>query len=184
MKRKPQILSTREISKTRLFSIEEMELKFSNGNQVCYERIKGSARGGGVLVVPILDSGEIILVREYCVGVENYELMFPKGRVEDGEPIEEAANRELQEEIGYAAKDIRLLKSMSLAPGYINHMTHIVIAKNLYPSSLPGDEPEPLEAERWPIEDIEELVLRPDVSEGRTIAAAYLVRSLWQSGEL
>jgi len=183
MKAKPQILSTRLITKTRLFTVEEMDLQFSNGKQVCFERIKGTAHGGGVLVIPVLDN-EFLMIREYCVGVEGYELMFPKGRVEKDEPVEEAANRELQEEVGYAARDLRLIKSMTLAPGYIGHQTHIVVAKDLYPSILEGDEPEPPEVVRWPISEIEDLVSREEVTEGRTIAAAYMVRSLWQAGEL
>jgi len=184
MKQKPQILSTRVITKTRLFSVEELDLEFSNGATACFERIKGSARGGGVLVIPVLDDGNTLLVREYCAGVDRYELMFPKGRIEDGEPAEEAANRELQEEVGYAAHDLRLIKSLTLAPGYIGHSTHLVVAKNLYPSKLRGDEPEPLEVVPWPIADIEQLITRNDVTEGRTIAAAYMLRSLWEKGEL
>jgi len=184
MKQKPQILSTRVIAKTRLFSIEEMDLEFSNGEAVCFERIKGSARGGGVLVIPVMQDGTTLLVREYCAGVDRYELMFPKGKVKADEPIEEAANRELQEEVGYAARDLRLIKSMTLAPGYIGHSTHLVVAKDLYPSTLPGDEPEPLEVVSWSISDVEELVSRSDVTEGRTIAAAYMLRSLWEKGEI
>lgn len=183
MKPKPQILSTRLVKQTRLFSIEEVDIQFGNGQQVCYERLKGTATGGGVLIVPIIDK-HLLLVKEYSVGVEDYQLMFPKGKVEANEPVEEAANRELQEEVGFAAEKLQLIKSMSLAPGYISHQTHIVVATDLYPSSLPGDEPESLEVVRWPIEEIDALVTRDDVSEGRSIAAAYMVRSLWEAGKL
>ena len=91
-----------------------MELHFANGHQAHYERLGGSA--GGVLVVPVTEDGMILLVREYAVGVERYELGFVKGRVETGESPKFAAAREMQEEIGFDAGELRLLATVSLTP--------------------------------------------------------------------
>ncbi|MFK5985932.1 MAG: ADP compounds hydrolase NudE [Pseudomonadota bacterium] len=183
MKQKPTIQAIRQLAKTRLFNIEEIDLVFSNGQTACYERIKGSSTGGGVLIIPVIDN-KFMLVREYCAGVDRYEWMFPKGKIENDEPPLDAANRELQEEIGYAAKKLRYLKAMSLAPGYIGHSTHLVLATDLYPSQLEGDEPEPLIVESFSLTEIDQLVWREDITEGRTIAAMYLLKSLWEKGEL
>jgi len=174
---KPLITQCKVVAKSRLFHIEQVDLTFSNGTKVEYERLKGSSRGG-VLVVALYDKNTLLLVREYGVGVERHELMFPKGRIENNEPVETAANRELQEEAGYAARKLTLVKSVTLAPGYMGHLTHIVLAEDLYPSTLEGDEPEPLEVIKWPLNDIENLVFRDDVTEARTIAAAYIVRNI------
>ena len=165
------------VAQSRLFRIEQVDLTFSNGTKVEYERLRGSSRGG-VLVVALLDKETLLMVREYGVGVERHELMFPKGRIEHDEPIEEAANRELQEEVGYAARKLTLIKSMTLAPGYMGHLTHVVLAEDLYPSRLDGDEPEPLEVVHWRLDEIDKLAMQEDVSEARTIAAAYIVKSL------
>ncbi len=183
MNKKPIIKTIRQIASSRLFQIEETDLLFSNGEKVCYERIRGSSKGGGVLVIPVLDN-KFLLVREYCVGVDRYELMFPKGKIENNESLTDAANRELQEEVGYAAKNLRYLKKMTLAPGYIGHSTHIMLATDLYSSQLLGDEPEPLQIETFSISDVDLLVWRDDITEGRTIAAMYLLKSLWGKGEL
>jgi len=183
MNEKPKIQAVRQIAQTKLFKIEEIDLVFSNGETACYERIKGSAKSGAVLVIPVLDE-QLILIREYCAGTDRYELMFPKGKMEDNEKPVDAANRELQEEVGYAANKLRYLKAMSLAPGYIGHSTHLVLATELYPSQLEGDEPEPLEVHKFPLSEIEQLVWQEDISEGRTIAAMYLLKSLWEKGEL
>ncbi|MCU7834293.1 MAG: ADP compounds hydrolase NudE [gamma proteobacterium symbiont of Taylorina sp.] len=173
----PLITDCKVVAKSRLFRIEQVNLTFSNGTKVEYERLKGSSRGG-VLVVALYDENTLLLVREYGVGVEQHELMFPKGRIEDDEAIETAANRELQEEVGFAARKLTQVKSVTLAPGYMGHLTHIVLAEDLYPSSLEGDEPEPLEVVKWPLNDIGNLALQEDVTEARTIAAAYIVRDL------
>jgi ADP-ribose diphosphatase len=183
MNLKPKIQAIRQIAKTKLFKIEEIDLLFSNGTTACYERIKGSEKSGAVLVIPVLED-EFMLVREYCVGVDRYEWMFPKGKMENNEDPVDAANRELQEEVGYAAKKLRYLKAMSLAPGYIGHSTHLVLATDLYCSQLEGDEPEPLEVRRFSLSDIDQLVWQEDITEGRTIAAMYLLKSLWEKGDL
>jgi len=68
------------------------------------------------------------------------------------------------------------LTQLSLAPGYMTHVTHIVLARDLYPEKLEGDEPEELEVVPWPIDDLHSLIDRPDCTEGRTIAALYIAR--------
>lgn len=173
----PQVTDCKVIAQSRLFRIEQMDITFGNGQKVEYERLKSSSRGG-VLVVALKDEHSVFMVREYGAGVERYELMFPKGRIESDEPIEVAANRELQEEIGYAAKKLTHVKSITLAPGYMGHLTHIVLAEELYPATLAGDEPEPLEVVLWELDKIDELAMQEDVTEARTIAAAYIVKAL------
>ncbi len=172
---KPQILHVESLARTRLFHIQQLELRFSNGREVTYERLLGTA-AGAVLVVPLLDDQTLLLVREYGAGNERYELGLPKGRIEAGEAPLAAANREIQEEVGYAARDLTLLTELSLAPGYIGHTTQVVLARDLYPSRLPGDEPEPLEVVPWPLARLGELVARDDLTEARTIAALFLAR--------
>jgi ADP-ribose diphosphatase len=49
--------------------------------------------------------------------------------------------RELIEEIGYGAKKLSFVKTMTLAPGYQSNFTHIVLAQDLYEDSAQGDEP-------------------------------------------
>ena len=173
----PKITACKIVAQSHLFRIEQLDIRFNNGVEVVYERLKGSSNGG-VLVVALQADNRFLMVREYSVGVEGYELMFPKGRIENDEPIEEAANRELQEEVGFAARKLTLVKSMTLAPGYMGHWTHIVLAEDLYPSKLVGDEPEPLEVVSWDVDKIDELAMQGDVTEARTIAAAYIVKTL------
>ncbi len=172
----PEILRTRTVARSRLFRVEAVELRFSNGAEVEFERMPGSGRIGAVIVVPLRDDGQLMLIREYGVGLERYELGLPKGRVEPGEDPLVAANRELTEEIGYRAERLTALRAISLAPGYLGHRTQIVLAEGLTPHRTPGDEPEPLEVVPWPLADLEALVVREDFSEGRSIAAVYLAR--------
>ena len=88
----------------------------------------------------------------------------------------EETDRELKEEAGYGARRLDVVRLLSLAPVYMSHETTVVLARDLYPERLPGDEPEELEVVPWPLADIGELALREDFSEGRSIAALFAAR--------
>ncbi|MBN8717168.1 ADP compounds hydrolase NudE [Thermomonas sp.] len=157
------------------YRMERLDLEFSNGERRLYERLHSRGHGA-VAVVPLLDAETVLLVREYAAGVHRYELGLVKGRIDAGETPEQAANRELMEEAGYGARELRVLRRLSLAPTYMSHQTHLVLARGLYPQRLPGDEPEELEVVPWKLADLGQLVLREEFSEGRSIAALFLVR--------
>lgn len=174
-KKLPRVHARREKEGGRFLSVEQVDLEFSNGVRRTYSRMK--TRGlGAVIIVPMLDAETVLLAREYAAGLHHYELGLPKGRLEADETALEAAQRELKEELGFGARDLTQLKSLSLAPGYMTHVTHIVLARDLYPEKLEGDEPEEIEAIPWPIADLRTLTAREDCTEGRAIAALYIAR--------
>ena len=171
----PEITDRRIVAKSRLFAIEQIDLTFSNGQVREYERMAGAGRGA-VMIVPMLDKDTMLLVREYCAGSHSYELGFPKGLIDPGETGEQAANRELQEEIGYGAETLIHVHDVAMAPAFFNAHMKIYLAKGLYPSKLEGDEPEPLEVVPWPLSDFANLLNQPDFNEARSVAALMLVR--------
>ncbi|MGK0446154.1 MAG: ADP-ribose diphosphatase [Bermanella sp.] len=175
MSEKPKILHRSIVSKSRLFTVESVDFKFSNGVERTYERLLPGG-SGAVMMVAMLDDEHVALIREFGGGIEEYTLTLPKGAVDLGETLEDAANRELQEEIGFAARKITFLKHMSLSPSYMKSGIDIFLAEDLYPSVLEGDEPEPLELVKWPLANLHELVMREDMTEGRAIAGLYLAR--------
>lgn len=157
------------------YRMERLDLEFDNGERRRYERLHGRGHGA-VVVVPMLDADTVLLVREYAAGVHRYELDLVKGHIDAGETPEQAADRELKEEAGYGAHSLHVLRSLSLAPTYMSHQTHLVVARELYPERLPGDEPEELEVVPWKFDRLHELILREDFSEGRSIAALFIAR--------
>lgn len=172
---KPEILKVTAAAKSRLFQVEQIELRFSNGVERTYERIANRGRGA-VMIAAIDDDDNVLLIKEYAVGLEDYLLTLPKGLIDPGEDAIEAANRELKEEAGFGANELEVIKKMTSAPNYMGHRITSVLARGLFPCRLEGDEPEEMEVVRWPLSQIDELFAREDFSEARAIAALYMVR--------
>ena len=170
----PEITGQRVVGGSRFFTIEELDLRFSNGATRVYERLPTFGRRA-VLVVPIDHNGDLLLIREYMAGLHRYEWSLPKGRVDDGEDLSTAANRELKEEVGVGARAITHLRYVSLAPAQMGYGVHVLLAEDLYEERLMGDEPEPFEVVRWPFERVDELIMNENFTESRAIAALKLV---------
>ena len=152
--------------------VEELDLEFSNGERRRYHRV--APVGNGAVTA--------LLIREYAAGTHRYELGLVKGRIDDGETPEQAANRELKEEAGYGARSLTVLRRLTLAPTYMGHEAVLVLARDLYEERLPGDEPEVLEVVPWRLDALHELIFVEEFSEGRSIAALFLVRELLSRG--
>ena len=175
-KQKPQILHTELVAESRLFKVESVHLRFSNGVERLYERMKNGGNGA-VMLVPMLDEQTILLIREYCAGTDSYELGFPKGLIDPGENAFEAGNRELMEEVGYGARQLTPLKQVTLAPSHFGSQMDILLAQDLYPEWREGDEPEPLEVVPWALDQLDELMARSDFREARSICGLYLLQN-------
>ena len=179
MREKPEVLAREIVATSRLFRVEQLQLRFSNRVERTYERLVGKGVGyGAVMVVAMKDAEHAILIEEYCAGVDAYELSLPKGLVEPGEEVLAAANRELKEEAGFGANRLEWLAELSLSPGYMSQKIQVVLAQDLYEESLPGDEPEPMGQALVNLNDLAALAANPKFSEGRALAALYLARDV------
>ncbi|MDO4432956.1 MAG: ADP compounds hydrolase NudE [Alysiella sp.] len=179
-KQKPEILAVRTAAQTAVFEVQSLDLRFANGQERTYERLT-PARRPAVMVLAI-DDGDLLMVREYAAGTERYELTCVKGLIDEGESPETAALRELQEEIGYGARDLTLLRTLYTSPGHMYSPLTVFIARHFYPSQLEGDEPEPLELVRVPLCELDALIDHPNFGDARVLAALMLLQRQMQNG--
>ena len=70
------------------------------------------------------------------------------------------------------------IEQQNAHPPYFSHVTDIILAEDLYPQRLDGDEPEPIDVVPWSLSQLDELLLREDCTEARSIAALYMARDL------
>lgn len=85
---------------------------------------------GAVTILPITNDNKIVFVSQYRVGVEQYVLEVPAGRVDKlGENLGEVAERELLEETGYKASSYEYVGGQFMGPGFTQEVMHFYIAK-------------------------------------------------------
>ena len=128
---------------------------------------------GAVVVIPILDTGHMVMVKQYRHAVQKHLLEFPAGTLEQGETPLDCAKRELAEEIGQEAaiwKDLGLLHP---APGFCNEVQHVFIASNLSPVESKPDEDEILEIFDITPAEFDDMILRGQITDAKSIALFY-----------
>lgn len=172
-----KVIREKEIFKTNIFSIKEIYLKLKSGKEVTFSLVE---KKDSSLVVPITNDGQLVLTKEYFAAIDDYQISLPKGRVDSERPLE-AANRELQEEIGYKAMELIPLGTLIVSPGNIRHKTHIYLARKLVESRLSGEEDEEIELIKIPFDDFEKFIETKQLTEARVIAALYMARKYLKS---
>ncbi len=175
MKQKPVVVEEEMVAHSRFFHVQERLLRFRSGEELRVERLLDGGHRS-VVVVAMLDEERFILIREYAPGVHGFVLGLPMGGVGEGESIEEAARRELAEEIGYTAEKVTFLQTLSLVPSHLQHTICVCVATGLSPAEADGDELEPIESHSYSMQRLFDLVTGDEFTEARSIAAVYMTR--------
>ena len=134
--------------------------------------------GASVVIVPVDPDNSILLVRQYRYPVGRSLLEAPAGRVESEESPDDCAQRELQEEVGYASRDLQPLGGFWMSPGYCTEYMHAYLARDLVPSRLDPDADEEIVVERVSVERAEKLIRWGEIEDAKTIAALSMAMPL------
>nr|MCR5355903.1 NUDIX hydrolase [Lachnospiraceae bacterium] len=128
---------------------------------------------GAAAVIPVLDDGRILMVRQYRNAVDAYTLEIPAGgRATADEPTHECAFRELEEETGYFAKreDVTFLLTMYTTVAFCNEKIDIYVARNLKKTGQHLDDDEFIDVYAYTIDELKDMILKGDIVDGKTIA--------------
>ena len=123
------------------------------GIQRRWETVERANCSGIVVIVPITDEGEAVLIRQFRPPVNAYVVEFPAGLNDRGESIEEAAARELLEETGYKAREMLFLTKGPLSSGSSSEVLTAFFARGLnYEGIGQRDETEDIEVFKVPVD--------------------------------
>lgn len=126
-----------------------------------WEAVERENCSGIVGMVPITDSGEVILIRQFRPPVNGYVVELPAGLCDIGESLEDAAKRELIEETGYAAGSMRFLVKGPMSSGSSSEMLTVFAATDLtYVGVGKRDETENIEVFKIPAENLASALLQ------------------------
>ncbi|MEO8607014.1 MAG: NUDIX domain-containing protein [Chloroflexota bacterium] len=142
-----------------------------------YETPFVDLQSDGVMAVPIMDNGDVLLLSEFSVAYDRQILFLPAGAIDTGENPDESANRELQEEVGYKAGRLDYLSTIYPLMKYVRGKINVYLARDLTPGKLQGDESWELSIYRVAFKEFESLIGNGELQDSNVIAALYMARS-------
>jgi ADP-ribose pyrophosphatase len=127
-----EILSTELLADYPIFSLFRTRRRNPyTGKEIEFIRMEGL---DWCFVVPFDIDGNIILVRQYRHGIEDFTLELPGGCVEDGEDPKDSAMRELLEETGYVAASVVKLGCVNPNPALQANRCYLYRANGVEPA--------------------------------------------------
>lgn len=135
---------------------------------------------GAVSVVPLLDDGQVVLVRQYRAPLEADLLEIPAGKRDvEGEPVEITANRELAEEVGLHANTLVKLVEFHNSAGFTDEHSFVFLGTDLEPAELDlqGPEEQHMTTERIAFDDALTMIDRGEITDAKTIIGLLLTRA-------
>lgn len=124
---------------------------------------------GAVAVVAITDNKEIVLIRQFRKPAEQVLIEIPAGLYKPGEDLYLAAKRELLEETGYEAGDMKKVFAAYTTPGYSTEVLHYFVATKLTKKAQQTEEDEQIEVDHYPVKDAFEMVKAGQIKDNKTV---------------
>ena len=129
------------------------------------------------MIVPVLDDGRIVLIRQYRYLQDKESIEFPCGGLEENEVPSECAKRELLEEAGYQAGDLIKVGNFYGLNGLAKDESHLYIGADLKQVSVPQlEETGEIELVFRRVDELEQMIIDGKIWDGQTLAAWALVR--------
>jgi 8-oxo-dGTP pyrophosphatase MutT (NUDIX family) len=162
-------LSSRPIYSNRWLSLKEDQVVLPNGARSIYGVV---SCGHCVGVLPFIDPKTVLLIKQYRYVAKRVTWEMPTGGVHRGESIEEAAQRELGEEVGYRAGRLKWVSTYHTSKSVMDETAHLFIGEDLAELKLDSDETEFIEVQPFPFEKVVQMVLASEILDSMTVIAA------------
>lgn len=167
--REAMILGVKQVHSGRVVNLRLEEIEMPNGRTTTLELIR---HPGAAVIVPVLESGEVLLVRQYRHAARGEWLLeVPAGTLNAGEEPVACAERECAEEAGFRPRKLVALGYLWTTPGFTDERIWIFLGLDLEPAAQNLDEDENLTVERLPLRDALRLALDGGIDDGKSIAA-------------
>lgn len=168
-----KLLRSETLIQGRAFKVKRDTLKTPDNRETKLEIVEHE---GSVVLLPLDDDGNLLFVRQYRHAVGNDLLELPAGTRNGEEPFEKCAAREIREETGMKAGNLRKLGEFYTVPGYSTEFMAVFLATKLQDDPLQADDDEFLQLERIPVKNAFGMAERGEIQDGKSLAALLLAR--------
>lgn len=167
----------RKVFEGRIFTVQVETLTLPKGHELKAEVIR---HPGSVVVIPVNDQGEILLVRQYRAPLGRWAWELPAGSLKPGEDVEKAARRETHEEVGLVATMLEPIGAFFPTPGYCDEEMHFFKATGLRAATAGDeaatpDEDEDIEVQAFSVDTIRSMIARGEIIDLKTVAGLALL---------
>jgi ADP-ribose pyrophosphatase len=168
-----ELLKSEVLMKGRAFSIRRDYLKTPDDRETKFDIIE---HGGSVVIIPVDENGNLLLVRQYRHATGGDLLELPAGTLDEDEDPVVCAAREIREETGKAAAQLTRLGDFYLAPGYSTEFMIVYLATGLSDDPLDADEDEFLSVETVPVAEAIRMAERGEIPDAKSLAALFMAK--------
>lgn len=163
-------LTTEDVFQGNLLKVKKDEVKLPDGRSAYREYIR---HPGAVAVVPMLEDGRVVLVKQCRYPLDTVMWEIPAGKLDKGpgEDLLECAKRELSEETGYEAKEWEYLFPIATTPGFSDEIIHLFVAKGLTAHQQHTDDDEFIACKAFTMDEIKSMILSGIFFDAKSICA-------------
>jgi ADP-ribose pyrophosphatase len=173
----------REIQKVftgRVFTVQIETVTLPKGGEMRAEVVR---HPGSVVIIPVTDGGEIMLVRQYRPAIGRWAWELPAGSLKEGEDPDKAAIRECHEEIGLIPAGLQKLGAFFPTPGYCDETMNFYRATGLRQPrgddvAAQQDDDEDIEPQPFSIDTLKAMIASGEIIDLKTVAALFLIRDV------
>lgn len=175
------VVERREIYAGRVLDVNVETHRMPDGRESAFEIVR---HPGGAAVLPVLPDGQVLMIRQFrpALGEMIYEI--PAGRIEPDEPPYQCAARELQEETGYSAEQIKSLGGFWSTPGFCDEYIHLYCAFGLTETEQQLEPDEVIELCPMPLNEALLLIAKGEISDSKTMLALLQYQQVVSGGSL
>ncbi|MBO3443743.1 NUDIX hydrolase [Clostridium sp. CCUG 7971] len=168
------------ISSDRIYTGKVISLKVDTVEieKKGYQKREIVEHGGAVAIVAINDENEVILVKQFRKAIEKVIWEIPAGKLEIGENPKDCAIRELKEETGYSAENMKLIHKFYTSAGFSNQKVYVFLATGLTAGDNNFDDDEDLEVHKIDLEEAYNMISRNEIEDAKTSIGLLLSKEL------
>lgn len=171
-------LDVRTIARTRIFDVQSVD--YQHPARPGPQDFFVISAPDWVNVVALTPDGQLVLVRQFRYGTDDFSLEIPGGVMDQGEDAVTAGMRELREETGYVGSAARMLGMVRPNPAMQNNRCHLVLVENARRAAgLDWDVDEEFEIMTRPVDEVYQLAYRGDITHAMVLDALLLFSPVW-----